>query len=177
MIKSDADLAWHEALTEAVGIRMEANMWIALFNSIAIFSTISITVATCLSMAAFVLPSPNRAGDVKALSRNANWTGLPIRVAKSPMPDADADTVLLLRRMQSLRLDPDEFRSSEPIMFRELLLRCEACESRVSCASDLADKSTSDRGEDWRDYCPNGATLNALSLLREVATLADRPRH
>lgn len=78
-------------------------------------------------------------------------------------PDA-AD--LLLRRMRALRLDPDETSRAEPALFRDLQRLCAMCESRGRCARDLAGKSAAPGNEDWRDYCPNVATLNMLSTLK-----------
>ena len=141
-------------------------MWIALF-------IISIAAAICFSVAAILVQPPNQTGDANDVARGAKGTGAPIRVAGSPT-HGSGNTALLLRRMQSLHLDLDEFRRSKPVAFRELLLRCEACESRACCASDLAD----DLCRDWRDYCPNGAMLNALSTLRDCySTPTNRSRH
>ena|ERR1700686_2757167 len=145
-------------------------MWIALF-------IISIAAAICFSVAAIFLQPPNQTNDANDLARSHKGTGVPIRVANSTTFGYGIIAVLL-NRMQSLRLDPDEFRRSKPIAFRELLRRCEACESRACCASDLADECADDRGKDWRDYCPNGAMLNALSTLRDCySTSTNRSHH
>jgi Family of unknown function (DUF6455) len=127
-------------------------MWIALFF-------VSIAAAISFSAAAFVLQPPDQASNAKTLARPGDG-GVPVR--------ANEKTVALLQqRMHSLHLDPDPFRRSRPVVFREFLLRCEACESKARCASDLADPGTEQHGKVWREYCLNGAMLDALSTLHD----------
>ena len=71
---------------------------------------------------------------------------------------------LLLRRLANLRLDADELARSDPDLFRDLQRVCTTCRSPRRCARDL--KWESNTSQDWRDYCPNAATLNMLSTLQ-----------
>jgi hypothetical protein len=75
------------------------------------------------------------------------------------------ETNLLQRRMTVLRLDVEAWRNSQPAMFLELEKSCSACASRNLCAYDLA-ADLEERGADWRDYCPNAATLRLLVALQ-----------
>jgi hypothetical protein len=86
----------------------------------------------------------------------------------------DGDPSLLLRRMAALRLDPDDIGRSEPAMFRDLQRVCVMCESRGECIRDLAAEETEPGSPNWRDYCPNVATLNMLAALESYSyALAD----
>jgi hypothetical protein len=71
--------------------------------------------------------------------------------------------------MEALLLNPDEVAHIEPLTVRELQRRCVRCEKRGQCALDLADKFA-DRGwQNWRDYCPNAATLTMLSAFQSCS--------
>jgi len=74
-------------------------------------------------------------------------------------PDA-AD--LLLRRMVALDLDRNEVCQTAPGTFKDLQRVCAMCESRKRCARDLGRNGA---GSEWKDYCPNAATLIALDAL------------
>lgn len=74
-------------------------------------------------------------------------------------PDA---TVLLLRRMKSLDLDPKKVSRMEPGTFQDLRRVCTLCESQRRCSQDFARDSAD---QVWEDYCPNVATLKALRAL------------
>ena len=69
---------------------------------------------------------------------------------------------LLLRRMAALDLDRNEVAQTEPANVRDLQRVCTTCESHRRCARDFANHSAE---PDWKDYCPNAATLIALSAL------------
>src|SRR2546423_10498695 len=77
---------------------------------------------------------------------------------------------LLERRLAALHLDAAELGRSEPATLRDLQRLCAMCGSRGRCARDLAQDLTRNpvdpTVQDWRDYCPNGATLNMLSTLQ-----------
>ena len=80
---------------------------------------------------------------------------------------------LLERRMVALNLDPEEVARSEPALFRSFQRLCTSCQSPMRCARDLAQEFARDPSEpassDWRDYCPNGTTLNMLSTLQSCS--------
>jgi hypothetical protein len=69
---------------------------------------------------------------------------------------------LLLRRMAALDLDRNEVAQTEPGTFQDLRRVCTMCESHRRCARDFAHDSAN---PEWKDYCPNAATLIALSAL------------
>ena len=69
---------------------------------------------------------------------------------------------LLLRRMAALDLDRSEVAQAEPATLQDLQRVCTMCESHRRCARDFAHQSVN---PEWKDYCPNAATLIALSAL------------
>jgi hypothetical protein len=73
--------------------------------------------------------------------------------------------LLLLWRMRTLGLDPEEIAGSEPALFRQLEARCRGCVAKERCRCDLA-FDVDDERSGWRDYCPNGPVLNMLSILQ-----------
>lgn len=78
------------------------------------------------------------------------------------------DASLFPRRLRLLHIDPDEFACAEPVICRQLAIRCERCKSAMQCARDLSDDSTDPFGEEWRDYCPNAAVLSTIATLRGI---------
>jgi hypothetical protein len=84
----------------------------------------------------------------------------PVRVRRVKPP---ADIGPLLRRMAVLNIEPDEVDRADPLLFRELQGLCTLCQSRGPCASDLAHDAADAGFRDWREYCPNAATLSLLS--------------
>jgi hypothetical protein len=77
------------------------------------------------------------------------------------------DAQLLPRRMSALDLDPSQVARSAPVAFRDLQRLCTMCRSKGRCARDLASDPAS--GE-WRDYCPNATTLDALQAEKAGTT-------
>jgi hypothetical protein len=77
------------------------------------------------------------------------------------------EAYLLPRRMATLGLAPDSVARLEPRTFCNLQWGCTLCEYKGRCAWDLADDFADPAWQDWRDdwpsYCPNAATLRALS--------------
>jgi hypothetical protein len=69
---------------------------------------------------------------------------------------------LLLGRMVALGLDKDEVLRLERGTFQDMQRVCAMCESHRLCARNLAADPDS---SGWKDYCPNAATLIALSAL------------
>jgi len=70
--------------------------------------------------------------------------------------------MLLLRRMAALDIDHNNVRRIEPEVLRDLQNSCSGCESYRQCAVNLDGDAAN---QAWQDYCPNVATLNALSAL------------
>jgi len=72
---------------------------------------------------------------------------------------------LLLMRMEKLQLEPDEVTRIEASVFSDLAEACAHCESKERCEQDLADASAGSVARDWKNFCPNAATLSALTAL------------
>ena len=64
---------------------------------------------------------------------------------------------LLVRRMQSLNLDPSKV---EPAVLRDLQRCCAGCRSKALCAHELEDRP---KGTSWPKYCPNELTIGVLN--------------
>jgi hypothetical protein len=73
---------------------------------------------------------------------------------------------LLVRRMESIGLDP---RTTDPAVMRDLQRCCSKCRDKVLCVHELEDKP---RNLTWPSYCPNEATLDALSDEKAKSTAA-----
>jgi hypothetical protein len=67
--------------------------------------------------------------------------------------------VLLHRRLRLLGIDAEQLRKREPAVAQDLARCCALCSSKSRCARDLA---RNPRGGNWRIYCPNTSTLEAL---------------
>lgn len=67
--------------------------------------------------------------------------------------------VLLNRRLRLLGIDPEQLGRSEPAVAQDLARCCTFCGSKARCAHDL---SRHPDGADWRTYCPNVSTVDAL---------------
>jgi hypothetical protein len=76
------------------------------------------------------------------------------------------DASLLFRRMTLLQIDRDELARDEPLLLRELQGLCTLCGSKADCVRDLDRECKTSEPQDWREYCPNAATLNALGALQ-----------
>jgi hypothetical protein len=64
---------------------------------------------------------------------------------------------LLLRRLETLRLDPAQVDSA---VMRDLQRCCSTCRDKVLCVHELEDRP---REATWPKYCPNEHTLAALT--------------
>jgi hypothetical protein len=96
------------------------------------------------------------------VGRIAKDVGVPPAELKTVARLGSDATVLLLRRMKSLELDPKKVSRMEPGTFQDLRRVCTLCESQRRCSRDFASDSAD---QVWEDYCPNVATLKALSAL------------
>jgi hypothetical protein len=140
---------------------------------------VALAFAICFSVTAILLQLsvPRRrksqklrkiAGAVTAETGDAARTGgqytLPDSQSLDPTTSSAQADPLLLCRMKSLDLDPDALRRSDPVLFRQFATRCLQCESKARCARDFAGSSSDQMPLDWREYCPNCAMLNMLSM-------------
>jgi hypothetical protein len=107
-----------------------------------------------------------------------------LRSAEAIVPDAGSsgeapdlprhsyDVSLLFRRMAALQVDRDELASDDPLLFRELQALCTLCRSKERCVLDLAQECDGPGNQDWREYCLNATTLNALGAVQNCARAA-----
>ena len=93
---------------------------------------------------------------LELLARDVNLSPGDLRAVTAKWPD---DSDLLRRRMTTLQLDPEQFSSTELGALRDLQRVCTLCGSKSPCEHDLAKDTSS---ADWRNYCPNVDTLDAL---------------
>jgi hypothetical protein len=106
------------------------------------------------------------------LKRRALHLGIPVAQLRW-VPSYRPDPVSLLeRRMKLLSLDPDEIVRIEPDVTRTLRHQCARCVDLERCALDLTDTSADPCSQRWRDYCPNAATLTALSTLQSCTDVS-----
>lgn len=84
--------------------------------------------------------------------------------------ESSPDIGLLLRRMAVLNIEADEVDSADPLRFRELQGHCTLCQSKGPCAYDLAHDAAGAGFRDWREYCPNVATLSLLSRIDHTSS-------
>jgi hypothetical protein len=85
------------------------------------------------------------------------------------LPRYSYDASLLFRRMALLRVDRDELASDDPLLFRELQALCTLCRSQERCVLDLAQECDEPGNREWREYCLNATTLDALGAVQNCA--------
>jgi hypothetical protein len=90
----------------------------------------------------------------------------------SPLGVPAYDVSLLFRRLAVLQIDQDELASDDPLLFRELQGLCTLCGSKGRCVRDLAREGDGAGQQDWREYCPNATTLNALGAVQNCSWAA-----
>jgi uncharacterized protein YjiS (DUF1127 family) len=93
---------------------------------------------------------------LELLARDVNLSPADLRAVAAKWPDGDD---LLRRRLRALQLDPERISSAQSCALRDLERVCTLCGSKSRCERDLAGATTS---SDWRDFCLNLATLDAL---------------
>ncbi len=75
---------------------------------------------------------------------------------------------LLAKRMAGVHLEPRAVAQSDPSTSRDLQRVCAMCGFKYRCARDLAVEALDPSWQQWRDYCPNAATLSALGAFRSA---------
>jgi hypothetical protein len=80
-----------------------------------------------------------------------------LRALAGKWPDSSPE--LLARRLQALDLDPAELTRKEPVVARDLAVRCSLCTDKTRCRHDL-DRNPGNSA--WQEYCMNTFTLTAL---------------
>jgi hypothetical protein len=107
------------------------------------------------------------------LSRVAQDVGLnapQLRTMAGKWPDA-AD--LLSQRLAALQIDEQAVARTEPAVLRDMQRVCSMCPDKPQCSHDI-DRDPSD--PEWRDYCPNVETLDALEAERALRRLDQQHR-
>jgi hypothetical protein len=93
---------------------------------------------------------------LKLLARDVNLSPWDLRAVAAKWPDGDD---LLRRRLRTPQLDPELISSAQSCAHRDLERVCTLCGSKSRCERDLTRNAGS---ANWRDYCLNAATLDAL---------------
>jgi hypothetical protein len=113
--------------------------------------------------------------DVRRIADDLGLTPGELQVIAAKRPDA---TDLLTARLVALHLDAGKVANQNGPVFRDLQRVCTMCGSRTPCARDLMTRASSD---DWRTYCPNAPTLNALAAQADqekaIARIMRRQAH
>jgi hypothetical protein len=102
-------------------------------------------------------------GTAKNREPEREWRQLPVLCE---------DASLLFRRMGLLRIHADELARDEPLRTRELQARCVLCSSKDLCIEDVIAEEDTSEPQDWRDYCPNAAVLNAIGAIQNCPRAA-----
>jgi len=98
----------------------------------------------------------------REIERMAKDVGMSPGELRSMVNQGPQAADLLLQRMVALDLDREEVSQTAPGTFQDLQRVCSLCKSRRQCARDLG---RDPNGVQWKDYCPNAATLIALDAL------------
>jgi len=100
------------------------------------------------------------------VAHDVNLSGPELQTLAGKWPDA-AD--LLSQRLAALQLDTGAVARTEPDVLRDMERVCTVCSEKSHCGHDI-DRDPSD--PEWRDYCPNVDTLDALEAERALRRLA-----
>jgi hypothetical protein len=76
---------------------------------------------------------------------------------------------LLFARLAQQGIDLSQLQSKYPSVFKDLQRVCSACRDKQVCQRDLA---TGAQDDEWRTYCPNVVTLDALNAAGDQALVA-----
>jgi hypothetical protein len=105
------------------------------------------------------------AAEVERIAQELGLSSVELRALVSH-PD---DRELLAKRMAVLHLEPRAVAQLDPAAFRDLQRVCAMCGFKYRCARDLAVETLDPAQQEWRDYCPNAATLNVLGAFTEAS--------
>jgi hypothetical protein len=103
------------------------------------------------------------------LDKMARDVGLSASDLRTLLRRPDEEHLLLYRRMEALHIDPHDLAWLESALLRDMQKVCTMCESRRTCLRDLKRDPDDLHNQDWRDYCPNVATLDMLAALKACA--------
>ncbi|TMJ02021.1 MAG: hypothetical protein E6G97_14435 [Alphaproteobacteria bacterium] len=99
------------------------------------------------------------------VARDVNVSTPELTTLAGKWPDA-AD--FLSQRLAALQLDETAVARTEPQVLRDMERVCALCNEKPHCGHDL-DRDPSNA--EWRDYCPNVDTLDALEAERALRRL------
>jgi uncharacterized protein YjiS (DUF1127 family) len=69
------------------------------------------------------------------------------------------DAALLFKRLEALKISPDEIRAVSNLLLADLQRTCTQCTERGRCKSDFKERPLA---EEWKYYCPNSDALASL---------------
>jgi hypothetical protein len=95
--------------------------------------------------------------EIGRIAHDFNMSATELRALAAKGPQAAA---LLEERLAQLGLDPIDSPSLDPAVARDLQRICSMCDARRKCAHEL---DAHDSSENWKDYCPNSQTLEAMT--------------
>jgi len=95
------------------------------------------------------------------MSRVAHDVGLGVSELRTLAGKWPASTSLLSRRLAAVHLDEVRLARAEPAVLRDLQRVCTMCSDKQHCGHDL-DRNASN--PEWRGYCPNVETLDAMEI-------------
>jgi hypothetical protein len=108
------------------------------------------------------------AGEMEHVARDVALNMLELRTIAGKWPDA---ANLLAQRLAALQIDNLEIARAEPAALRDLERVCTLCDEKRDCRRDLGREPSN---TDWRAYCRNIETLDALNTERSAMRLQHR---
>jgi len=102
------------------------------------------------------------AAEVERIAQALGLSSFELRELVSHPDDRD----LLAKRLLGVRPEARATATSDTSILRDLQRVCAMCGFKYRCARDLA---VDPARQDWRDYCPNAATLRAIGAFREAS--------
>jgi hypothetical protein len=103
--------------------------------------------------------------ELSRVARDLNLNGSDLRTLAGKWPDS-AD--LLSQRLAALRLDEPAIARTEPAVLRDMERVCSNCSAKPHCGHDI---DVNPASVEWRTYCPNVETLDALETERALRRL------
>jgi len=102
--------------------------------------------------------------EVRQTAKDLGVAATQLRTLMNKGPGA-AD--LLQKLLLALHVDPQEIAKTDPAVLRDLQRLCIACANKKQCAHELAQGTAA---ENFRNYCPNAFTLDALFAAKGPST-------
>jgi hypothetical protein len=103
--------------------------------------------------------------ELSRIARDLNLNGTELRTLAGKWPDS-AD--LLSQRLAALQLDEPAIARTEPAVLRDMERVCSNCTEQRHCSHDIDANPAS---TEWRGYCPNVQTIDALETERALRRL------